>query len=140
VNPPTPNSGPLRELRRVARDGDVDLDARIFAAEQAVVERDARLRHRLAQLGERAQHVAGTGMRWSLMGLGASALLAVMRPARASAGAHVPTPWWAQLLPIVWPWMPMALRRRVSPAAVALVVDVVLPLFHRRRPPARARR
>lgn len=127
------SSGPLPELSRVARDDEADLDARIFAAEQAVIARDVRVRHRLGVLGERAQHVLGTRLRWSLFGLGASALVAVMRPARTPVAPRAPAAWWTHLLPLVWPWMPLSVRRRVSPATVALVVDLALPLFRRRR-------
>ena len=137
MNRPAHDSGPLPELNRVARDDGVELDARIFAAEQAVIARDARVRRRLGHLGERVQHVAGTRLRWSLLGLGASALLAVMRPTRAAIAPRAPAPWWTHLLPLVWPWMPLSVRRRVSPATATLVADLVLPLFHRRRRPTR---
>jgi apolipoprotein D and lipocalin family protein len=129
--------GLLPELGMRSIDSAAELDARIFAAEQAVIERDERLRHHARTLTRRLRRFT-RGMGGSLALAGASMLLSRLlirrgAPARPSDGHE---PLWPRMLAFVWPWMPGALRERVSPATAALVIELLQPLLARRRGPA----
>lgn len=140
---------------------EMSLDEQIALAEMQVLARDARIRHRTEVLVRRVKQDvvrhAGSG---ALLGLGAVALTwwlnrlghrnaAAPQPAAATqaqpshsyehlfrdAGITL-----AGLLPMLWPMLPRAWRRLVTPGIASTVLTVVAPLLGRlfRRKPGQA--
>jgi hypothetical protein len=118
---------------------EIDLDARIVAADQGVIERDERLLHNVRALRERLKRSALRGLGASVAGFAGAMLLSRTAPVR-NAAPRTPRPVWASLLLMLWPWLPLNLHRRVSPATASLAVDLLLPLlrWRRRAAPERA--
>jgi hypothetical protein len=130
-----------------------DLDARIARAELAVIERDERIRRRTHAVVRRAKsdvaRHAGTGL---ALGAGLAAFVWWLRRERRGqaaaepAAAPVPPPagpgLWetlarelglslTSLLPMIWPYMPRALRRHVQPQTAAAMLGVLAPFVAR---------
>jgi hypothetical protein len=146
------NSAPIIEL---------DLEAEIARAEAAVIARDHRIRHRVDALVVRVKHDAirhaGSG---ALLALGTIALAWWLNrlgrrnapPAqRATATPEQPSHTFehlfrdagltlAGLLPVLWPMLPRAWRRIVTPGTASSVLTFVAPLLGRlfRRKPGQA--
>jgi uncharacterized protein YjeT (DUF2065 family) len=147
--------------RRVRASEAMSLDEQIALAEMQVVARDARIRHRTQGLVRRVKleaiRHAGGG---ALLGLGGVALAWWLShlsrrnapPAPpAAAPADAPSHGFehlfrdagltlAGLLPILWPLLPRAWRRLVTPATASTLVTFLAPLLGRlfRRGPPRA--
>ena len=135
------------------------LDEQIALAEQQVIARDARIRHRTDVLFRRVKHEtikhAGGG---ALLGIATVALTwwlnrlsrrhASQHPQPAAAPAAEPASTFehlfrdaaitlAGLLPLVWPMLPRAWRRNVTPGTASTVLTFVAPLLgklFRRKP------
>lgn len=132
---------------------DDDLDARIARAELAVIERDERIRRRTDALVRRAKadvaRHAGTGL---VVGVGLAAFIWWMRRdrrAQAAAGpAAAPAPqpagpsMWEMLarelglslssvLPMLWPYVPRAVRRYLNPQTAGAVLSFLAPFIAR---------
>lgn len=129
---------------------DADLDARIEAAEAALIARQRRLVAGAETLGRRARRAASP---WRLAASGLAVLLAgtalwrVLKtgPATVPPSARVPPPVggdaaalpWASLLGLLWPLLPARWRDRTSPATAAAVLGVGVPLLQKwMQPPA----
>jgi hypothetical protein len=116
---------------------DLDLDARIARAEQAVIERDERIRQRSALIFHRVQHGVVRHAGLGVAAAAGGALLAWLL-GRTDPGSRGPDPWsdtargagfsLAGLLPLVWPFMPRKVRRHVSPGTASTFLAVVMPL------------
>jgi hypothetical protein len=132
---------------------DLDLEARIVLAEQAVIARDERIRRRSRMIVHRVQHGvlrhAGSGIAVAAGTIVLSWLLGRRTP-RAPAPAPTPAEGIARdagfslasLLPLIWPMMPLAVRRRVTPAMASTAIAFAAPWFarlFRRRKPERSR-
>jgi apolipoprotein D and lipocalin family protein len=125
----------------MAQHDHLDLGTQIERAEQAVIERDRRFLHNSRALATRVERgfkrYFGRGV---LAGAATLALAwfmpwrrhAVMPRPGASGAAAVP---WAALIPVVWPLLPPAWRRRVSPSTATMAVGIALPLLSSLRPP-----
>ena len=141
------NSAPILQL---------DLEAQIARAEQAVIDRDLRIARRTGALVARVKHDAirhaGGG---ALLGVGTIALtwwlnrLANRRashvPPSAHASAQMPPEGshtfehlfrdvgitLAGLLPVFWPMLPRAWRRRVTPGMASTLLTFIAPLLGR---------
>jgi hypothetical protein len=140
---------------------EMSLDEQIALAEMQVIARDARIRHRSEVLVRRVKHDvirhAGSG---ALLGLGAVLLTwwlnrqghrneSAQQPAAAAqeqpshsfehlfrdAGITL-----ASLLPMLWPMLPRAWRRSVTPGTASTVLTFLAPLLGRlfRRKPSQA--
>ena len=147
--PMADNGGPVVEL---------DLDTQIALAEQAVIARDRRIRRRTDMVVRRvrtqALKHAGGGL---LLGLGTFALTWWINrqnrrnappPAPAAAPEAAPHSSFehlfrdagltiASLLPLVWPMLPRAWRRNVTPGTASTVLTFIAPLLgklFRRKP------
>lgn len=138
----------------------LDLEAEIARAEQAVITRDLRIRHRAEAIVHRAKREAvrhaGAGL---AVGIGTIALtwwlnhlshkndpppqaVAAAEPAHFTfeglfrdAGILL-----ASLLPMLWPMLPRPWRRTVSPGTAGTVVTWIAPLLgrlFRRKPKVR---
>lgn len=130
----------------------LDLEAEIARAEQAVIDRDDRVVRRTGALVARVRHDAirhaGGG---ALLGLGTIALTWWLNrlarrheppPAPAMASAEEP-PHSAEhlfrdaaitlagLLPVLWPMLPRAWRRLVTPGTAGTLLTFVAPLLGR---------
>ena len=143
------NGAPIIEL---------DLEAQIARAEQAVIARDRRIRRRTDMVVRRvrtqALKHAGGGL---LLGLGTFALTWWISrqnrrnappPAPAAAPEAAPHSSFehlfrdagltiASLLPLVWPMLPRAWRRNVTPGTASTVLTFIAPLLgklFRRKP------
>lgn len=118
-----------------------DLDARILAAEHAVLVRDQRLRGEFRdfadQLRERSRYF---GRIAALAGAGAFALgwlMARRAPRSSSTRPHDQRPRepslaelpWAGLVPLAWPLLPQALRSRIGPGLASFLTGIGLPLL-----------
>jgi hypothetical protein len=133
---------------------DIGLEAQIARAEQAVIARDDRIRHRTHLVVHRVRsgvvRHAGSGI-----AVAAGTVLLSWLLGRRMPRAPAPPPSEAEgiareagfslasLLPLIWPLMPHALRRRVTPAmastAIAFASPLVARLFRFRRAPRRRR-
>lgn len=129
---------------------DLDLEAKISLAEQAVIARDERIRRRGALIVHRVQ---GSVLKHAGAGVAAVAggLLLTWLLGRRGAGHARPVPpeglareagfSLAGLLPLVWPFMPRKVRRTVTPGMASTMLAVVTPLLSwalgRRRRPSR---
>jgi hypothetical protein len=127
----------------------LDLDLQIALAEQALIEREARIRRRTRTISSRVQNsvlrhagsgvfvAAGTVVLAWLLGRRAPAPAPRRPPSEAEGIARDTGLSLATLLPIVWPLMPRALRARVTPAmastALAFASPLIARLFGRRR-------
>lgn len=107
------------------------LDARIAQAEQALIERDRRVRlygrTLAAAVERRLERLRGPGL--------FSALAGLVLPGRSrerSGGARGLS--WAALIALLWPWMPAAVRRRISAPTASLIVGMVAPALAWLRP------
>ena len=142
------------QKRLAAPEVEMDLDEQIALAEMAVIARDARIRHRtdvlVARVKRDALRHAGGGL---LMGVGTVALtwwlnrLSKRRaPPPAGAAAATPAPdaaptfehlfrdaglTLAGLLPVLWPMLPRAWRRIVTPGTAATLLTFIAPLLGR---------
>ena len=140
--------------RLAAPEVEMNLDERIALAEMAVIARDRRIRHRadvlVARVKRDALRHAGSGL---LMGVGTVALtwwLNRLSKRRASppagAAAAAPTPeapptfehlfrdaglTLAGLLPVLWPMLPRAWRRLVTPGTAGTLLTFMAPLLGR---------
>jgi hypothetical protein len=140
---------------------EMSLDEQIALAEMQVIARDARIRHRTDVLVRRVKYEAikhaGGGV---LLGIGTVALTWwLKRLSRKNAPAPQPaatTPeeppatfehlfrdagiTVAGLLPMLWPMLPRAWRRTVTPGTASTVLTFLAPLLGRlfRRKPRRA--
>ena len=138
---------------------DLDLEAQIALAEQAVIARDARIRRNAGTLARRVKYEtvkhAGGGL---LIGVATVAIAWWLNrrhppPAPAPAAAPPEPPSLlehvlreaglslAGLLPLVWPLLPRRFRRHVSPATASTVLTFLAPFFSRvfrRKPPSQA--
>jgi hypothetical protein len=131
---------------------DLDLEAKISLAEQAVIARDERIRRRGALIVHRVQDSvlkhAGAGVAAVAGGLLLTWLLGRRgggRPARPEpaeglareAGFSL-----AGLLPLVWPLIPRKVRRGVTPGMASTMLALVTPVLSwalgRRRRPSRS--
>ena len=137
---------------------ELSLDEQIALAERQVIVRDARIRRRTDVLFRRVKHEtikhAGGG---ALLGLGAVALtwwLNRLGRRNAPAGAPAAAPQeepphtfehlfrdaaitLTGLLPVLWPMLPRAWRRVVSPGTASTVLTFLAPLLgklFRRKP------
>jgi hypothetical protein len=130
---------------------DLDLDAQIALAEQAVIARDERIRRRTDVLVRRvksdALRHAGGGLLVGLGTLGLTWWLNRRRgpaPAAPAAAASAPSQHSegetiardaglsiAALLPLVWPYLPRSIRRSVSPGTASTVLGFISPLVAR---------
>ena len=137
---------------------ETSLDEQIALAERQVIVRDARIRHRTDVLFRRVKHEtikhAGGG---ALLGLAAVALTWWLNrssrrnaPPAAPAAAPQEEPsstfehlfrdagiTLAGLLPVLWPMLPRAWRRVVSPGTASTVLTFLAPLLgklFRRKP------
>lgn len=131
----------------------LSLDERIRLAELRLIAREDSIKHRIDRLGDRLQEVLEL-RRYIAPTIGTvvtavSLWLMLSRRRRAAPAAHgapgrsgrmlseLP---WAHLLALVWPLVPGRWRARVSPATVATVVSLGLPLAERLFTPRAARR
>jgi apolipoprotein D and lipocalin family protein len=121
--------------------GALDLDAQIDAAEQAVIDRDRRVRDRASGAVRQVRAHAGRSI---AIGVGAVAGLFLLfrgtrrrHPglARAGLGAAAVAAtgrrrpmMLTRLVAIVWPLLPLSLRQKVSPQAMSLI-GIGLPLL-----------
>jgi len=138
---------------------ELSLDEQIALAEEAVIARDARIRRRADALVTRvkrdALRHAGGGL---LLGLGTVALTwwlnrlarrSAPPPAPAAAPAQEPPHTFehlfrdagitlAGLLPVLWPMLPRAWRRIVTPGTASTLLTFIAPLLGRlfRRKPS----
>lgn len=107
------------------------LEARIAQAEQAVIERDRRVRmygRSLATAVEtRLARLRGPGL------FSAVVALFLPGPGRERSGTARGLSW-AALIPFLWPWMPAAVRRRMSATTATLIVGMAAPALARLRP------
>jgi hypothetical protein len=151
----TTSSNPTRNPHPEARSpiADLDLEARIVFAEQAVIARDDRVRQRSGMIVRRVQHgvlrhagsgvavAAGTVVLTWLLGRRMPRSPAPPPPTEAEGIARDAGFSIASLLPLVWPLMPHGVRRRVTPAmastAIAFTAPLFARLFRRKRPPPR---
>ncbi len=114
-----------------------DLDTRIDQAESAVVERDRRLLRRGREVITRIERGARHGVVRGLWGGAAALALAWLapRPRRTPVPAHAApasSPLAASvpaLIPLIWPLLPPAWRRRMNPATAAMVAAIGVPLL-----------
>ena len=140
------------QKRLAAPEVEMDLDEQIALAEMAVIARDARIRHRtdvlVARVKRDALRHAGGGL---LMGVGTVALTWWLnrlskRRAPPPAGAATPAPeapptfehlfrdaglTLAGLLPVLWPMLPRAWRRIVTPGTASTLLTFIAPLLGR---------
>ncbi len=128
---------------------ELDLDEQIALAEQAVIARDARIRRRTDALVVRVKREAvkhaGGGL---LLGIGTVALAWWLnrRNAPPPAAAAAPEPeapstfehlfrdaglTLAGLLPVLWPMLPRAWRRSVTPGTASTLLTFIAPLLGR---------
>ena len=128
---------------------ELDLDEQIALAEQAVIARDARIRRRTDALVVRVKREAvkhaGGGL---LLGVGTVALAWWLnrRNAPPPAAAAAPEPeapstfehlfrdvglTLAGLLPVLWPMLPRAWRRSVTPGTASTLLTFIAPLLGR---------
>ena len=138
--------------RLAAPEVEMDLDEQIALAEMAVIARDARIRHRtdvlVARVKRDALRHAGGGL---LMGVGTVALTWWLnrlskRRAPSPAAAATPAPeapptfehvfrdaglTLAGLLPVLWPMLPRAWRRIVTPGTASTLLTFIAPLLGR---------
>jgi hypothetical protein len=131
----------------------LSLDERIRLAELRLIAREDSLKRRIDVLGDRLQVVlhprryiapaVGIAVAaWSLW------MMLSRRPARRAATRAEPRRMtsalselpWMHLLALVWPLLPVGWRARVSPATVATVVSLGLPLAERLFTPRAPRR
>jgi hypothetical protein len=121
---------------------DLDLEAQIVLAERAVMARDDRVRRRSRMIVHRVQdgvlRHAGSGI-----AVAAGTVVLSWLLGRRSPRAPAPPPTEAEglardagfslasLLPLVWPMMPRALRRHVTPAMASTAIAFTAPLFGR---------
>lgn len=128
-----------------------DLDERIRQAEQRLVAREQALGRGAGVLGQRMRRaLQPQRLAVPLLG-GAAALLAVgwwagrhtgggaregAAPGGPPPGPPQPAadPWWARLVSLGWPLLPLAWREQAGPA-VALVLGLGLAGRHREPPP-----
>jgi hypothetical protein len=119
-----------------------DLDTQIALAEQALIEREARIRRRTRTLVTRVENGvlrhAGSGIFVAAGTLVLAWLLGRRappaprrRPTEAEGIARDTGLSLATLLPIVWPLMPRALSARVTPAMASTAMAFASPLFAR---------
>ena len=140
----------------------LSLDEQIALAELQVIARDARIRHRTQVLVRRVRHEAirhaGTG---ALLGLGGVVLAWWLNrlsrrnaPAPQAAAAPQDEPphnfehlfrdaglTLAGMLPMLWPLLPRAWRRIITPGTASTVLTFIAPLLgrlFRRKPRAAA--
>jgi len=150
-----PSSNERRNPHPEARSpiADLDLEAQIVLAEQAVIARDDRIRRRSSMIVRRVQHgvlrhagsgiavAAGTVILSWLLGRRAPRPPAPPPPTEAEGIARDAGFSLASLLPLVWPLMPHSVRRRVTPAmastAIAFAAPLFARLFRRKRPEPR---
>jgi hypothetical protein len=131
---------------------ELDLDAQIALAERAVIARDARIRRRtdalVVHVKREALKHAGGGL---LLGVGTVALTWWLnrlsrRHAAPAAAAATPEPaapssfehllrdaglTLASLLPVLWPMLPRAWRRVVTPGTASTLLTFIAPLLGR---------
>ena len=133
---------------------DLDLEAQIVLAEQAVIARDERIRRRSRMIVRRvhdgALRHAGSGIAVAAGTIVLTWLVGRRFP-RTAAPAAPPSEAegiardagfsLASLLPLVWPMMPRNVRRHVTPTmastAIAFAAPLVGRLFRRTRPTPR---
>lgn len=114
-----------------------DLDTRIDRAESAVVERDRRLLARGREVIRRVERGARHGVVRGLWGGAAALALAWLAPRRRRPlpSAHAAPPASAlavsvpALIPLLWPLLPPAWRRRMNPASAAMLAAIGVPLL-----------
>jgi hypothetical protein len=128
---------------------DLDLEAKIARAEQAVIERDERIRLRASLIVHRTQQGmlrhAGIGVAAAAGGLLLTWLLGrhgtTPRPEPVQVAAREAGLSLAGLLPIVWHFMPRKVRTHVTPGMASTLLALLTPLLSwaldRRRQPAR---
>jgi len=130
---------------------EMDLDEQIALAEMAVVARDRRIRHRtdvlVARVKRDALRHAGGGL---LMGVGTVALTWWLNrwskrhsppPAAATPPPEAPPTFehlfrdvgltLVGLLPVLWPILPRAWRRTVTPGTAGTLLTFIAPLLGR---------
>lgn len=118
-------------------DPDNDLDARILAAEKAVIARDERVRRQANALVQGVRARTGSSL---VIGAAAatgvflvSRLLRRLRPARNMPQVQVPPPGLLSrllgLAALIWPLIPPGLRARLPPGAAPLLAALGLPLL-----------
>lgn len=129
----------------------LELNAEIERVEGGIVLREARLRGRLTDLGQRVDaalpKVAAAGAVAGGLGL----LLLWLRPRRPAASAAAPaaaaaaeapsgaeSPDWLHWLHMAWPLLPLSIRAMIDLRLVMAIGAPLLALFKRRKAPARA--
>ena len=129
------------------------LEQRILAAEQAVLERDLRLRRdggvlldRLRVQARRSGRIAAVGailpflLGWFMARSAPRSKQQRQEQVHHPSLAEAP---WAGLVPLLWPLMPASWRNRVSPGVASFLTGIGLPLIAQRlskRAAARAER
>ncbi|HEX4508663.1 MAG TPA: hypothetical protein VH328_01225 [Burkholderiaceae bacterium] len=120
---------------------DLDLEARIALAEQAVIERDERIRARAGLIMHRAQHGLLKHTGWGLgAAVGGLALTWFLSHRAGRSGHHArPDPMesvareagfsLAGLLPLIWPFLPGKVKKHVTPGMVSTLMAVATPLL-----------
>jgi hypothetical protein len=122
-------------------DGGPDLDARILAAEHAVLVRDQRMRHEAVVFGDLLRTRVHSSARIAAAAAIVPFLLGWLmarnkrraqpvsdRPRHRHSLVDAP---WAGLVPLVWPLLPERLRSRVSPGLASFLTGIGLPLIAR---------
>lgn len=124
---------------------DGDLDARILAAEHAVIERDRRVRDNAAHLATRLRESARYSGRiaavaaFGSFGLGWWMARGNSRPPPPSGKEraierHTPAlaqaPW-AGIVPLLWPLLPLEVRSRMNPGLASFITGLGLPMIAR---------
>jgi hypothetical protein len=131
---------------------DVDLEAQIVLAEQAVIARDERIRRRGRMIVRRV-HDSTVRHAGSGIAVAAGTLVLTWLVGRRFPRAPAPPPSEAEgiardagfslasLLPLVWPMMPRQVRRHVTPTmastAIAFTAPLIGRIFRRSRPARR---
>ena len=141
---------------------ELSLDDQIALAEQQVIARDARIRRRTDVLFRRVKHetikhagggallgIATVALTWWLNRLSRKHASQHPQPAAAPTEAEPPSTFehlfrdaaitLAGLLPLVWPMLPRAWRRTVTPGTASTVLTFIAPLLGKlfRRKPRR---
>lgn len=114
----------------------LDLDARILAAEHAVLVRDQRVRRDAGAFAALLRVRTRNGARVAAVAAIAPFLAGwfMARGARRSRRDGEPRPprlaeaHWAGLVPLLWPLLPRAMRSKVSPGVASFVTGLGLPL------------
>ena len=116
----------------------VELNAEIERIEAGIVLREARLRGRVSELGQRVDaalpKVAAAGVVAGALGLLALWLRPRKPAAAAPAGAAGPPSGWLHWVTLAWPLLPLSLRAVVDLRLVMAIGKPLLAMLRRRAP------